>query len=317
MKNFIEKNKIYLIIGGLVLLFGLALFWPQNKSNKRQVTSNKGQTKIVGLPQRPKTVNFGEIKTEIPEKIRLLNSNYSIDENKINKLLADLGMAGAQITKNDEFYKIYRKEGLVLYVKLKDKQIDFQFPQDFKFQGKKDPNVSVKNFKDLMEIISNREIGEPWVKYFKDEFRAVPSDLEDADFLELYGNFLIDEIPILNYHGGPSIKAQYYLNGVLGRLTIYNLWDQPSEDRETTVKSKQEIVQSSPEGLPIFNIEGNKDFALSPQEEDINKIDGENYYTAYVFEPTNNKYFPYLIGKGKTTLKSGEGEVDFGVPLVK
>jgi hypothetical protein len=318
MKKFISENKIYIFIGLLVLIFGLLLFWPQGGSNQKQVTSNKNGTKIVGVMQRPEEVVWKNEQVEIPKNGKVLEQKGSfINADKLETLMNAVGMKGARVEKSDAYYVIYRKDKTSLYLKLKEKQIDFQSPDKTEYKGEKSSASQVANLKNLVKSITNREITEPEIEYFKNEYRAIRSDIKTADFMEITSNFLYEYMPVMSYQGGPSIKAQYGFDGKLRRLMIFNPFDEPTANKEISLVTFEEIKKMPASSFPIFDIKGNRDFVMSTGEEAIKMINGQDSQMAYVFEPVTSTYVPYLITKGKTELESGETEIIFGVPLTK
>jgi len=124
MKKIFSEYKVYFGIGGLIIIFGLLLFWPQKKSNEILVTSNK--TKIVGLRQRVDGIDWGDLKIEVPDKLPILESKSSfINGERLNILMKAVGMEGVGATRSDSFYVIYENKDATLTIKLKERQIDY------------------------------------------------------------------------------------------------------------------------------------------------------------------------------------------------
>jgi hypothetical protein len=318
MKKIIAKYQVYLIIGGLLVVFGILLLWPQKNGNEKVETGSENKTKIVGIMQRSDSVDWGKTEIELPEKSHLLKSKTSfINGDKTVKLLAILGMSDAKVIQSDENYVIYRNDNSSLYIKLKEKQIDYQIRSKLAYKGDRNTNTAKNNLAELLSKISTQKVGVMEVEYYKDEFRAIRTSLASADFMEIRTNFLYDDTPVLSYQGGPTIKAQYNFEGKLGRLIIFNPFDELENDSEITLVKVDEIKNMDPKNFPIFNIVGNRDFELSTREEMVGMIKSENSRLSYIYDSSKEKYIPYLVVKGKTNLSSGISEVVFGVPIIK
>ena len=318
MKKIFNEYKVYFGIGLLVIIFGLLLFWPQGSKEKKLETGNENMTKIVGLRQKTEGVDWGDLKIEEPEKLPILKSKSSfINGDRLNILMKVVGMEGVEAIRSDSFYVIYENKDATLTIKLRERQIDYLIKRKLSYVGEKEKTKAINNFNVLMSQISERKISDTEVEYFKDEFRATRSTIYNADFMELSANFLFNNTPVMNYQGGPSIKAQYGFDGQLGRLTIFNPFDDLANDKEVELIRVNDIKSLPPSSFPIFKIKGNREFAMSTGEEVINMIKGGTGQVAYLFEPLTNSYVPYLVVDGNTRLKSGDTEVTFGVPLVK
>jgi hypothetical protein len=316
MKKILIENRIYIGIGLIVLVFGLLLFWP-TKNKTAEVTKEK-ETKIVGMVQRSESVDWDKTEINIPEKMPILKAKNSfINGDKLAILLETLGMKDATVTQSDSNYVIYKNDVSTLYIKLKEKQIDFQIRSKLSYTGIKDATKAKENLKKVLDQISDRKIGPMNTEYFKDEFRAIRTSMAAADFLEITTNFLYEDRPIFSHIGGPSVKAQYNFDGKLGRLIIFNPFDELENIETVKLVTIDDIKNTQASKFPIFNIKGNREFELSTREDLINMIKGESSQLGYIYEPSSEKYVPFLIVNGKTTITSGSAEVTFGVPIVK
>lgn len=316
MKRILIENRIYIGIGLIVVVFGTLLLWP-NQNKTAEVPMEK-ETKIIGIVQRSELVDWDKTELSIPETMPILKAKNSfINGDKLTNLLGVLGMSDATVTQSDSNYVIYKNSESVLYIKLKEKQIDFQIRSKLKYTRVKDFTKAKENIVKLLSQISNRKTGLLEVEYFKDEFKATRTNVASADFLEVTTNYLYEDKPVFSYHGGPSIKAQYNFDGKLGRLIIFNPFDDLENAETVELLQSDDIKNTQASKFPIFNIKGNREFELSTREDLINQIKGETSQIGYIYEPSSDRYIPFLIVKGKTTIKSGNAEVIFGVPIVK
>jgi len=316
MKKTLVEYRIYIGIGLIVLVFGLLLLWPNQ--NKTIAPPKEKETKIVGMVQRSESVDWEKTEVSIPETMPILRAkNGFINGDKLTKLLNTLGMSDATVTQSDSNYVIYKNSGSTLYIKLKEKQIDFQIRSKLTYIGLKDSAKAKDDLIKLLGQISDRKTGPLSVEYFKDEFRAIRTSMAAADFLEITSNFLYDDKPIFSHQGGPSIKAQYNFDGKLGRLIIFNPFDELESEKTVKLVTVDEIKSTQANNFPIFNIKGNREFELSTREDLINLIKGETSQIGYIYDPSSDKYVPFLMVNGKTGLASGTAEIVFGVPIVK
>lgn len=316
MKKILVENRIYIGIGLIVLVFGTLLLWPSQ--NKIVETPKETETKIVGMVQRSELVDWEKTDLSIPETMPILKAKNSfINGDKLATLLGVLGMSDATVTQSDSNYVIYKNSESVLYIKLKEKQIDFQIRSKLKYTGAKDFTKAKENLVKLLSQISNRKTGLMEVEYFKDEFKAIRTNVASADFLELTTNYLYEDKPIFSHQGGEGVKAQYNFDGKLGRLIIFNPFDELENVETAKLLKIDDIKNTQASKFPIFNIKGNREFELSTREDLISLIKGETSQIGYIYEPSSDKYIPFLIAKGKTTIKSGSAEVIFGVPIIK
>ena len=316
MNKIVAKYQVVLIIGFLLVVFGVLLLWPSNKNSPSQ--PKPPETKIVGIQQRSDSVDWGKTDIELPEKSHLLKSKTSfINGDRTIKLLSALNMSDAKVVQSDENYVIYRNDSSSLYIKLKEKQIDYQIKGKLPYKGDRNINTAKNNLSELLSKITTQKVGPMEVEYYKDEFRAVRSNLNNADFVEIRANFVFNDTPVLSYQGGPTIKAQYNFEGKLGRLIIFNPFDELENENEVSLIRADEIKDMDAKKFPIFNIIGSREYELSTREEMVGMIKSENSRLSFIYDSAKEKYIPYLVVKGKTILSSGTSEVIFGVPIIK
>jgi hypothetical protein len=317
MVRIIKEYRVLIIITLLLVAFGLVLWWPrpEEKNTNTKVTP---VSKIAGMRQKPAAVEWGDTEIVVPQKTSILRSNSSfINGDKLERLKKELGMEGVGATKSNSYYVVYENKEATLYIKLRERQIDYLIKQKLSYKGEKDKSKALVSFQNLISKTTGRPVGQIEVEYFRDEFRAVRSNMNNADFMEISANFLYKDNPVMSMRGGPSVKAQYGFDGKLGRLIMYNPFDELVEDREVELIDKDTLKNLGGERTFLFEIKGNREFAMSTGEEEVGTIRATSATVAYLYEPSDNSYVPFIVGQGKTWLKSGETKVVIGSSLLK
>lgn len=322
MKKIFNEYKIFIIVGLLVLIFVGLLLWPQSKQKEETKTSKTSGTKYVmmeGLPQRAQSINWDKTKIEIPEKIVVLKiKNKPVTNEQINNLKKIFEMEGLKATTENDDFQLYENSKATLYIFLKDKQIDYQLKTKLPYTGNKETTKAVNNFTEtLTKILGERKVEDQKINFFKDEFRAVRSEINSADFMEISTSFVYNNIPLFSYRGEPSIKAVYNFDGQLGRLTIFNLFDEIVEGKEVSLINSEYINKILAKDIPIFNIEGTKEYQMSTADEALQMIETGEGKIVYIFKKFDNSYQPYYLNKGQSKLTTGEAKITFGIPLIK
>ena len=309
-----EVNKI--IIGLLLLIFLAVLLWPQNK-----ITTQSTSTIVpnIGIPKRAESIDWGNTQINTPGKIVVLKSkNNPITGDQTDLVKKVVGMEGVGTTKTTDIYQAFENDKGTLFVLFNEREFDYQVNNKLDFAGEKNNSKALASFNLLMAQLSFVDkISKPEVEYFKDEYRAIKSDLAEADYVVITATIMHNNIPMLGYIGQPQIRAEFNFNGELARLTLYNAFDQVTEDKEISLISTSEIKKMAADFLPIFNEVGGKEFVMSTGEEPIKKITAGDGQLVFIFRKSDYTYQPYYLNQGQTTFTTGVTEIIFGVPLAK
>ena len=319
MKKVINEYRIFIIGGLLVVIFLTLLLWPQNKKNDLQNQPEQKQVEIVGFPRKAESVDWSQTTINVPEKTTIIKSkNNPLSVKQINLIKSIVGMNGVGITKSTDSYEVFENDKATLYIFINEKEIDYQIKYNFISESKKDPTKAQNNFNELLVKLSlSDKMTKPIINYYKDEFRAINSTVDLADFLEITTTPTKKGIPLLNYKGENQIKAQYNFDGVLGRLIIYNVFDEMTDDKVMPLMSANEIKVTSAANMPIFDEIGGREFQMSTGDEEIKTINAGKGQLVYIFRKSDHTYQPYYLNQGQTTLTTGITKIIFGVPLAK
>ncbi len=319
MKKILNENKVLVIGGVLMVLFVGLLFWPQKKETPIQKQPVIKQKELIGLPRKAEIVDWSKSEISLPNKMAILESkNNPITSDQVGLIKKAVGMEGVGITKSADNYEVFENDKAVLYVLFNEREINYEIKNKLAYKGEKDSTKALSNFNALVSKLSiNNQLTNPKVDYLKDDYRAVKTDINSADYLEITTTSTYNGILMLNYLGEPQIKAEYNFDGDLGGLTIYNAFDEITEGKMSTIASVESLRQTPAAEMPIFSEDGGKEFVMSTGDEEIKTIVAGPGKLGYVFNKSDFTYQPYYLNEGQTTLNTGLINITFGVPLIK
>lgn len=274
------------------------------------------------LPTELKRV--GKINWNIPtESEKEINEvEVKQPENEVDKVASLLAIKGIKITDvskdqgNLIFYYRGNSDGFwnrqLGMVQVKENILS---KQQIESEGKLNSSEIMALVEKNLAAIDDKKIRWVGVSYKKRIApRTVTTTEDDADLVELKGDWVMDDRRIVSYFGN-SIKVTTTRGGKIIKLEVYLIPGTEAKGRVKTIGSRI-LNDTNTEDVGLVSYEGGKDYELSAESINVENVTLTGAELVYVYDGRRNKLVPYFELTG-TSMAMGPVKVEMLTAAVR
>lgn len=309
------NKKILIILGILLIVFLLVLFWPTNKTSENQETTRERKLVVPEAEFVMNTPKEIEWKLESDKgynkaKVFLVQGkNWNDDDRaKIRSVLVGGAMPVGQ------FFKIY------------DTADRYEFSRNIETVDEiEEGNMNETEIKEIMGNMMgqlrevNNEIKTEIVEVKYKQFLYpwwVSGTKEDHDILELRADFVFESLPMTMFNGHPII-ANYFTNGKLAKIQGQVPFEKTIKSEEKELLSLEDIKKIKPENAKIWSIDGGQEYELAEEDVLVEKVTIYDYQLKYIYGFKSKTVWPFYFLNANSQLTTGPAKVILIIPATK
>ncbi len=309
------NKKILIILGTLLVVFLLVLFWPvfRKDENGEPIKERKlMRPEAEFIMKTPKEIEWKIDEEKEYKKTKAMivqGKNWSEDDKaKIRNVLIGGAMPVGQ------FFKIY------------DTADRYEFSRNIETadeieEGDLDDMTIKGLLENMMEQLQevNNGIGMGSVEIRYKEFLYpwwVSATRDKFDALELRANYVFEGVPVAMFNGHPII-ANYFTNGKLAKIQGQIPFEKVVKSEEKELISLDSLKKVRAEDIKIWEINGGQEYELSGEDVELEKVEIYDYNLGYIYDFKSKVVWPFYFLNGNSQLATGPAKVILITPATR